>query len=238
MERASYDLKYVLTTYEGKHNHDVPAPKNSTHISSSDVARGIANISKSETHLAPHFDRKADFSNEFLRSSLIGNFSHHDMKFGSSSMSQLKYSLNNTMPYGSYGLNRDSFAIPQAGSLTSMLPDFSMPLPLSLPSSSGNFCLGGTSFNNVKPMDPVQSYLSAQQMKEFDPGFILRPKQEQTDDDILYNTCIPPLDHASASSLTPPPSEPPTNHQPPMQNFTPPSEPPTNNQPAMQNFPQ
>lgn len=24
MERAAYDAKYVITTYEGKHNHDVP----------------------------------------------------------------------------------------------------------------------------------------------------------------------------------------------------------------------
>lgn len=29
MERASHDLKSVITTYEGKHNHDVPAARNS-----------------------------------------------------------------------------------------------------------------------------------------------------------------------------------------------------------------
>ncbi|MFS7985147.1 putative transcription factor WRKY family [Helianthus anomalus] len=29
VERASHDLKSVITTYEGKHNHDVPAQKNS-----------------------------------------------------------------------------------------------------------------------------------------------------------------------------------------------------------------
>lgn len=33
MERASHDLKSVITTYEGKHNHDVPAARNSSHIS-------------------------------------------------------------------------------------------------------------------------------------------------------------------------------------------------------------
>ncbi|RZC60910.1 hypothetical protein C5167_022659 [Papaver somniferum] len=31
VERASADPKAVITTYEGKHNHDVPAPKNSSH---------------------------------------------------------------------------------------------------------------------------------------------------------------------------------------------------------------
>ena len=31
VERASHDLKAVITTYEGKHNHDVPAARNSSH---------------------------------------------------------------------------------------------------------------------------------------------------------------------------------------------------------------
>ncbi|OIW09488.1 hypothetical protein TanjilG_22237 [Lupinus angustifolius] len=31
VERASHDPKAVITTYEGKHNHDVPAAKNSNH---------------------------------------------------------------------------------------------------------------------------------------------------------------------------------------------------------------
>lgn len=34
MERASHDLKSVITTYEGKHNHDVPAARNSSHTNS------------------------------------------------------------------------------------------------------------------------------------------------------------------------------------------------------------
>nr|XP_018683619.1 PREDICTED: probable WRKY transcription factor 34 isoform X2 [Musa acuminata subsp. malaccensis] len=35
VERAAHDLKSVITTYEGKHNHDVPAARNSGHPSSS-----------------------------------------------------------------------------------------------------------------------------------------------------------------------------------------------------------
>ncbi|CAN8301721.1 unnamed protein product [Cochlearia groenlandica] len=31
VERASHDLKSVITTYEGKHNHDIPAARNSSH---------------------------------------------------------------------------------------------------------------------------------------------------------------------------------------------------------------
>ncbi|CAM0951938.1 unnamed protein product [Alopecurus aequalis] len=34
VERASHDLKSVITTYEGKHNHEVPAARNSGHASS------------------------------------------------------------------------------------------------------------------------------------------------------------------------------------------------------------
>ncbi|KAL9263491.1 putative WRKY transcription factor 2 [Drosera capensis] len=33
VERASHDLKYVIMTYEGKHNHEVPVAKNSSHAS-------------------------------------------------------------------------------------------------------------------------------------------------------------------------------------------------------------
>uniref|UniRef100_A0A0A9DIL2 WRKY domain-containing protein n=1 Tax=Arundo donax TaxID=35708 RepID=A0A0A9DIL2_ARUDO len=41
VERASHDLKSVITTYEGKHNHEVPAARNSGHPSSA-AAPGAA----------------------------------------------------------------------------------------------------------------------------------------------------------------------------------------------------
>ncbi|KAK7340365.1 hypothetical protein VNO77_21067 [Canavalia gladiata] len=212
VERASHNLKYVITTYVGKHNHEVPTARTNNQMNSSDAGLptngvngqvaltlpGSGSIPKPETHqtLAPHFDRKPDFSNDFLRPGLVGSFSN-DMKFGPSSICQMKYpSLNNTMPYGSYGLNPDRCTAPQPGSIASMFPEFPMPLPLSLP-SSGNFSLAGLNFNCVKPMNHVQSFLSGQQVKEIDTGF-LRAKQEQKDD-TLYATCIPQLDHANAS---------------------------------------
>lgn len=231
MERASHNLKYVVTTYEGKHNHEVPTARTNNQISSSDGGLppngasgqaslslpGSAGIPKPETHqtLAPHFDRKPEFGNEFLRPSLVGSFGNN-MKFGSSPMYQMKYPpLNNTMPFGSYGLNPDRCATPQTGSIGSVFPDFPMPLPLNLP-SSGNFSLAGLNFNCVKPMGPVQPFLSGQQVKDIDTGF-LRPKQEQKDDTI-YGTCLPPVDHANASSLTSS-SAPPSIYQRVMQNF-------------------
>ncbi|KAF0896034.1 hypothetical protein E2562_018159 [Oryza meyeriana var. granulata] len=43
VERASHDLKSVITTYEGKHNHEVPAARNSGHPSSGSAAAPMAN---------------------------------------------------------------------------------------------------------------------------------------------------------------------------------------------------
>uniref|UniRef100_A0A0D9X9D2 WRKY transcription factor WRKY24 n=1 Tax=Leersia perrieri TaxID=77586 RepID=A0A0D9X9D2_9ORYZ len=43
VERASHDLKSVITTYEGKHNHEVPAARNSGHPSSGSAAAPQAN---------------------------------------------------------------------------------------------------------------------------------------------------------------------------------------------------
>ncbi|KAL5058626.1 hypothetical protein RYX36_030230 [Vicia faba] len=228
VERASHNLKFVITTYEGKHNHEVPTAKNNHHISSSDVGlhssganalHGSAGIMKSEAHqtLASHFDRKPDLSNEFLRSSLMGSFTN-DMKFGPSSISQMKYSsLDNIIPYGcSYGMNLECGIAPQIGHIPPMFPEYPMPLPLNL-ASSGNFSLDGINFNYAKPMNYVQSYLSNQQMKDFDTG-LLRPKEELNDDS-LYTSCPTSFDHAS-SSLNPPSTSPPQSiYQSVMQNF-------------------
>ncbi|XAR56857.1 hypothetical protein NMG60_11037478 [Bertholletia excelsa] len=42
VERASHDLKSVITTYEGKHNHDVPAARNSSHGNPGAPSNGTA----------------------------------------------------------------------------------------------------------------------------------------------------------------------------------------------------
>ena len=38
VERASSDPKTVITTYEGKHNHDIPAAKTSSHNTANSIA--------------------------------------------------------------------------------------------------------------------------------------------------------------------------------------------------------
>nr|WCL15192.1 WRKY16347 [Atractylodes chinensis] len=42
VERASHDLKSVITTYEGKHNHDVPAARNSSHANATMAAQALS----------------------------------------------------------------------------------------------------------------------------------------------------------------------------------------------------
>lgn len=44
IERASHDLRAVITTYEGKHNHHIPAPRGGD----GDTAAATAMISHSE----------------------------------------------------------------------------------------------------------------------------------------------------------------------------------------------
>ncbi|CAH9052862.1 unnamed protein product [Cuscuta epithymum] len=41
VERASHDLKSVITTYEGKHNHDVPAARNSSHYHNGNTSTSL-----------------------------------------------------------------------------------------------------------------------------------------------------------------------------------------------------
>ncbi|XP_075634032.1 WRKY transcription factor SUSIBA2-like [Castanea sativa] len=211
VERAAHNLKCVITTYEGKHNHEVPAARNSGQINSNGGNATPAaanaqpaltlprhpNVLKSETQvqdLAPHFDRKPEFNNDYLSSSFLGNF-NNDMKFGASSIYQMKFPpLQNTMPYASLGLNSNCNVTHQAGSIASVLPNFPISLPLNLPQAG----LAGFDFKNGKPIGSVESFLSGQQPKENDVR-ILRPKQEKRDDD-FYDAFLPIVDHGNALS--------------------------------------
>ncbi|GMN31505.1 hypothetical protein TIFTF001_049693 [Ficus carica] len=50
VERASHDPKAVITTYEGKHNHDVPMARNSSHDMAGSMAVSVpARIRQEET---------------------------------------------------------------------------------------------------------------------------------------------------------------------------------------------
>ncbi|KAK1292998.1 putative WRKY transcription factor 2 [Acorus calamus] len=57
VERASHDLKSVITTYEGKHNHDVPAARNS---SSSHANSGAPSSTASAASGPTHIHRRPE----------------------------------------------------------------------------------------------------------------------------------------------------------------------------------
>ena len=54
MERASHDLRAVITTYEGKHNHDVPAARGSgSHSVNRPLPNNAANPTTAATAIGP-----------------------------------------------------------------------------------------------------------------------------------------------------------------------------------------
>lgn len=61
VERASQDLRAVITTYEGKHNHDVPAP------------RGSGNHSINKPIPMPTNNNTIHANNAMINNSLINN---------------------------------------------------------------------------------------------------------------------------------------------------------------------
>lgn len=86
VERASHDLKSVITTYEGKHNHEVPAARNSGQAGSSSAnASSASQGSSSHRRQEPaqssfaHFGSSAPFGSFVLPPSsqlgpAMGNF--------------------------------------------------------------------------------------------------------------------------------------------------------------------
>ncbi|KAF8410919.1 hypothetical protein HHK36_003456 [Tetracentron sinense] len=68
VERASHDLKSVITTYEGKHNHDVPAARNSSHVNSGTSSTVPSQAAQTNVHRpGPHdsmgrFERPASLA--------------------------------------------------------------------------------------------------------------------------------------------------------------------------------
>ncbi|KAG8501770.1 hypothetical protein CXB51_004643 [Gossypium anomalum] len=218
VERASHNLKYVLTTYDGKHNHEVPAARNSSHVNSSGCnlpptmpnTQAVLSLSrnthplKPETPIqdfAPPFDRKPEFKSEYVRPRFLGDFSN-EMKLGEAALAsvyQMKFpSIQKAIPYGSFGLNPNCIASHSSSSIASTVPNFPISLPLNLPTPA-NLSLAGFDINNVgKSTGPIHSFLPGQQLKE--NGVRFHGIKQELKDDNLYDPSLPIVDHASASS--------------------------------------
>ncbi|KAJ9169272.1 hypothetical protein P3X46_017479 [Hevea brasiliensis] len=128
VERASHNLKYVITTYEGKHDHKVPAARNNS------PALALTRNTKPETQIkdfAPGFDRKTAFNNDYLRPSFPGNFSN-ETKLGAASIYPLKFpTFKHTIPYSSFEFNRSTTH--HSGSIASLSQPFRSRQPLVKP---------------------------------------------------------------------------------------------------------
>ncbi|XVF41531.1 hypothetical protein PTKIN_Ptkin01aG0286800 [Pterospermum kingtungense] len=218
VERASHNLKCVLTTYDGKHNHEVPAARSSSHLNSSGsnlpptvpntqaalaVSRNIPAL-KPEAPLqdfAPSFSRNPELKNEYVRPSFLGDF-NNEMNLGAASLSsvyQMKFpSIQRAIPYGSFGLNPNCMATHSSGSIASTVQNFQIPFPLNLPMSA-NLSLPGFDINcGRKSTGPTHSFLPGQQLKE--NGTRFHGIKKELKDDNLYDPCLPIVDHASSSS--------------------------------------
>eukprot|EP00262_Sarcandra_glabra_P000432 TRINITY_DN10507_c0_g2_i1.p1 TRINITY_DN10507_c0_g2~~TRINITY_DN10507_c0_g2_i1.p1 ORF type:complete len:616 (+),score=115.40 TRINITY_DN10507_c0_g2_i1:107-1849(+) len=202
VERASHDLKSVITTYEGKHNHEVPAARNSSHINSGNgnashppnsqntmTLPGPTSIPKPESQvqdLAPCFERKPDLSREYLKPAYLARFTG-DLKLGSSACYEMKLPPLQPMSFSSFGLNSNHNEAHQTASIAHIVPEFPMSFPMGLQRPT-NLALSGFDFNHGKQIGPAQAFLG-QQPKDSEVRF-LRPKQEQKDD-VVYENCLP-----------------------------------------------
>ncbi|KAG2333209.1 hypothetical protein Bca4012_017143 [Brassica carinata] len=122
VERASHDLKSVITTYEGKHDHDVPAARNSSHGGGG--GNGNGGVSSAQTHHYQEpprgrFDRQLNQSSQFgrpfsfqphlgppsgfafgLGQTGLGNFSIPGLAFGQGKLPGLPHAYMSQPPVG------------------------------------------------------------------------------------------------------------------------------------------
>lgn len=214
VERASHSLKSVITTYEGKHTHEVPAARNSSQANSvtsslppDHVSNSQPTVSLSRTANAPkpeppvpdialHFERNPASHNNFMRPYVVGNLGA-DMKFGAPSLYQVKLPpLPNSMSFGSFLMNPDRTDAPAACSVSSVLPGYPFSLPMTIPGSANINQSGVDLSSNGKPMDSVHPFLGGQ-LNQNDLKFV-EPKVEK--DDNIYGSSLPISDQANSAS--------------------------------------
>ncbi|XP_019231206.1 PREDICTED: WRKY transcription factor WRKY24-like isoform X2 [Nicotiana attenuata] len=143
VERAPDNLKSVITTYEGKHNHEVP----STNKTNCAISGNQALTSTSKPHKVSNSGMQVQDCNfqfnkkpfDYVRPSFV------DLRFGAaSSIYDLKFptNLHNPLSYASFLLSPNPLQMPE------------FPLPMSLPFGPNIVPpLGGFHFNDL-PLTP------------------------------------------------------------------------------------
>ncbi|PSR98076.1 WRKY transcription factor [Actinidia chinensis var. chinensis] len=205
VEKACHNKKSFIVTYEGNHNNEMLCTKNSGH---SNLGGGVdggtlfpaagsstgptptlpknANAAESEEQVqdpAFCFERIPDLGNDFLESSLLGNFSNA-MKFEPSSIYQVNFPFSQiSTTYGSF------------------LPDFTHSLPLNIPLSASNMEPVDADFNNHgKSAGSVGYFVGGQRLRENDARLVKR-KQEQNDVTLYDTTLVKPKQEQSDDTL-------------------------------------
>ncbi|XP_027183764.1 WRKY transcription factor SUSIBA2-like [Coffea eugenioides] len=220
VERASDDIKSVLTTYEGKHNHEVPTNKTSGLPSASNSPPDVSDpnsslivprnpsISNRELQvqdLPLHYEMKPALGNhDFLRSNLLGDFVTDHMQIGASPIYQMKFPptpLQNPLSYSTFLMNSSgSDSRVSCQKFPPVVPDFPMSIPINVPRSSPNMALNNAfhSYNHNQTI-PNATAVRCQHITEGDLRF-LRPKEEKEDN--LYETCLATPDNSNVTSST------------------------------------
>ncbi|XP_020232748.1 probable WRKY transcription factor 20 isoform X1 [Cajanus cajan] len=135
VERASHDPKAVITTYEGKHNHDVPTARNSCHDMARPASAGGQTRTRPEESdtisldlgmgISPTAENTSNNQGRMMLSEFGGNQTHpsnSNFKFVHTTTAPAYFGVlsNNSNPYGSRentsdspSLNHSAYPCPQ-----------------------------------------------------------------------------------------------------------------------------
>ncbi|KAL5577734.1 hypothetical protein UlMin_019433 [Ulmus minor] len=106
VERASHDLKSVITTYEGKHNHDVPAARNSSHVNSGPSSNVPAQASAA-TSIQNHVHRPEPSQ---VHNNMAARFERNAVSMGSFGLAGRQQLMASHGHGFSFGMNQPGLA--------------------------------------------------------------------------------------------------------------------------------
>lgn len=196
VERASHDPKAVITTYEGKHNHDVPAARNSSHDNAAKgngaaplamqtngpapmntIPRSVPQVQDIVSRPVPQvqgivsrFDRHLDPRNEYGKRAYFEKVVDGNLRLQDKNAGSLDLKIGAGMGFGMFGLGNSHTDKRQ-------IAEGHQPFPMQIHGTT-NHGLPGIELSG-KPIVPIQPYFG--QAKDNGMRF-LRPKEEQNDD--------------------------------------------------------
>jgi len=114
VERAAHDIKAVITTYEGKHNHDVPLGRgiSSSSINRTSLNNNTCNVTPIRPSAVTNYSSLANFTNSLHDSKLLtsGNQEEHfQLDALMNSRSFLDRSIGSNTNSEQYAIKDDSF---------------------------------------------------------------------------------------------------------------------------------